>query len=184
MRINIRRGMEANTLFPGYTNPNMLKDGVYTQENPYVLHTNSRDGFVHIHELGSVMIKRGQTYTYQFCSDGSLGYVKEAALPNKCFNSFIINGVDSVYFYCDKHNVLLSPRLFWYSWTFTWPYDDLWPAYVRVGTWSDGTIYNTIKFWDFKLELGSIATAPNYLTGGAEYRLISLCALTTERRVA
>ena len=141
------------------SNPNLFGGNIeqYTKENPYVLRKKIADGYVILTKYPA-SIKSGCTYTLQLKSDGILS---NSTVGNyNTHKDFVVYVTDGNIHYYRLFNLQEQTRELSngaHVFTFEWYRTDV-VAYLRVGTFSDGTTENVIKFWDIKLEEGSQQT--------------------------
>lgn len=140
-------------------NPNLFCGGIekYTEENPYVLRGKDMD-YYHVLVGFPANLKNGCTYTLQLKSDGILSNsVIGHYNTHKDFVLYMTDNQTHYYLRFNLQNQTMELGNGAHVFTFVWDKPDV-VAYVRVGTFSDGVIENVIKFWDFKIEEGSIPT--------------------------
>ncbi|AHC94237.1 tail-host specificity protein [Lactococcus phage phiL47] len=128
-----------------YPNLNLLEGSKkYTKNNPFIASSSATDGAIQVQDVFVNNLKAG-TYTMSAKSDAP--WTNHDASDKK------------------------GKVGLWLISTTTWEYINLGNTvpktikvtkdgryFVRVNTYSNGTDIETHKFWDFKLELGSIAT--------------------------
>lgn len=140
-------------------NLNLFGGGIekYTEENPYVLRGKHVDCYRALTQHPA-SLKSGCTYTLQLKSDGilsnsSIGHYN----THKDFVLYMTDDHTHYYLPFRLKNQTMELGNGAHVFTFVWDKPDC-VAYPRVGTFSDGTTENVIKFWDFKLEEGGQQT--------------------------
>lgn len=129
---------------------NLLNGVIDFRQPTPLLHTSKdKDGYFYYRGVTSELLEAGKKYTLQLKSDGVLarGHEKQG---DKSFTVWL----------CGKSDNLLFTSANMGSecvWTFTCPTTDHYQ--LRLNSYSDGVKYESIKFWDIKLEEGNIATS-------------------------
>lgn len=128
---------------------NLLNGVIDFRQSTPLLHTSKdKDGYFYYRSVETEQLIAGKKYTLQIKSDGFLarGHEKQG---DKSFTVWL----------CGKSDNLLFTSANSVSdcvWTFTCPTTDHYQ--LRLNSYSDGVKYESIKFWDIKLEEGNIAT--------------------------
>lgn len=128
---------------------NLLNGVIDFRQSTPLLHTSKdKDGYFYYRGVTSELLEAGMKYTLQLKSDGVLarGHEKQG---DKSFAVWL----------CGKSDNLLFTSANSVSdcvWTFTCPTTDHYQ--LRLNSYSDGVVYESIKFWDIKLEEGNIVT--------------------------
>lgn len=127
-----------------------LLNGVIDFRKPTpLLHTSKdKDGYIYYRGVTSELLEAGKKYTVQLKSDGVLarGHEKQG---DKSFTVWLCGKSDNLLFTSSN---MESDCV----WTFTCPTSDHY--ILRLNSYSDGVKYESIKFWDIKVEEGNIAT--------------------------
>ena len=114
-----------------------------------LLHTSKdKDGYFYYRGVTSELLEAGKKYTLQLKSDGVLARGQERQ-GNKSFTVWLCGKSDNLLFTSSNS---VSDCV----WTFTCPTTDHYQ--LRLNSYSDGVKYESIKFWDIKVEEGNIAT--------------------------
>ncbi len=129
-----------------YPNLNQLNGSrIYSKSNPYVLTGNSVDTYVHLRDV-TANLKAG-TYTLSAKTDGVWVNHRSTNNPNdKGACLWLVSSENDI-------NISLGNTV---PQTINVPKDGTYC--IRVNLYSDGTTNVSRKFWDFKLDSGSIAT--------------------------
>lgn len=128
---------------------NLLNGVIDFRQPTPLLHTSKdKDGYFYYRGVTSELLEAGKKYTLQLKSDGVLAR-EHKGQGNKSFTVWL----------CGKSDNLLFTSANSVSdcvWTFTCPTTDHYQ--LRLNSYSDGVKYESIKYWDIKLEEGNIAT--------------------------
>nr|DAP35656.1 MAG TPA: hypothetical protein [Caudoviricetes sp.] len=128
---------------------NLLNGVIDFRQPTPLLHTSKdKDGYFYYRGVETEQLVAGKKYTLQLKSDGHLssGHSGET---DKSFTVWL----------CGKSDNLLFTSANSVSdcvWTFTCPTTDHY--ILRLNSYSNGVKYESIKFWDIKVEEGNIAT--------------------------
>ena len=129
---------------------NLLNGVIDFRQPTPLLHTSKdKDGYFYYRGVTSELLEAGKKYTLQLKSDGVLAREHKEGQGNKSFTVWL----------CGKSDNLLFTSANSVSdcvWTFTCPTTDKYQ--LRLNSYSDGVKYESIKFWDIKLEEGNLAT--------------------------
>lgn len=128
---------------------NLLNGVIDFRQPTPLLHTSKdKDGYIYYRGVTSELLEAGKKYTLQLKSDGVLarGHEKQG---DKSFTVWLCGKSDNLLFTSSNS---VSDCV----WTFTCPTTDHYQ--LRLNSYSDGVKYESIKFWDIKLEEGNIAT--------------------------
>lgn len=128
---------------------NLLNGVIDFRQSTPLLHTSKdKDGYFYYRSIETELLTAGKKYTLQLKSDGVLARGHER-LGDKSFTVWL----------CGKSDNLLFTSANSVSdcvWTFTCPTTDHYQ--LRLNSYSDGVVYESIKFWDIKLEEGNIVS--------------------------
>lgn len=128
---------------------NLLNGVIDFRQPTPLLHTSKdKDGYNYYRGVTSELLEAGKKYTLQIKSDGVLAR-EHKGQGNKSFTVWL----------CGKSDNLLFTSANSVSdcvWTFTCPTTDHYQ--LRLNSYSDGVVYESIKFWDIKLEEGNIVS--------------------------
>lgn len=128
---------------------NLLNGVIDFRQPTPLLHTSKdKDGYIYYRGVSSELLEAGKKYTLQLKSDGVLarGHEKQG---DKSFTVWLCGKSDNLLFTSENAE---SDCV----WTFTCPTTDHY--ILRLNSYSDGVVYESIKFWDIKVEEGNIAT--------------------------
>lgn len=128
-----------------------LLNGVidFRQLTPLLQTSKNRDGWIYYRSVVSEQLIAGKTYTLQLKSDGVLArdHVREG---ERSYTVWLCGKTDNLVF--TSSNKVGDDCV----WTFTCPTTDTYQ--LRLNSYGDGTNYESIKFWDIKLEEGNIVS--------------------------
>lgn len=128
---------------------NLLNGVIDFRQPTPLLHTSKdKDGYIYYRGVTSELLEAGKKYTLQIKSDGVLARGHERQ-GDKSFTVWLCGKSDNLLFTSENAE---SDCV----WTFTCPTTDHYQ--LRLNSYSDGVVYESIKFWDIKLEEGNIAT--------------------------
>lgn len=128
---------------------NLLNGVIDFRQSTPLLHTSKdKDGYFYYRGVTSELLEAGKKYTLQLKSDGFLARGHERQ-GDKSFTVWLCGKSDNLLFTSENAE---SDCV----WTFTCPTTDHYQ--LRLNSYSDGVVYESIKFWDIKLEEGNIAT--------------------------
>lgn len=128
---------------------NLLNGVIDFRQPTPLLHTSKdKDGYFYYRGVTSELLEAGKKYTLQIMSDGRLARGHERQ-GDKSFTVWLCGKSDNLLFTSSNS---VSDCV----WTFTCPTTDKYN--LRLNSYSDGVKYESIKFWDIKLEEGNIAT--------------------------
>lgn len=128
---------------------NLLNGVIDFRQSTPLLHTSKdKDGYFYYRGVESELLEAGKKYTLQLKSDGVLarGHEKQG---DKSFTVWLCGKSDNLLFTSENAESECV-------WTFTCPTTDHY--ILRLNSYSNGVVYESIKFWDIKLEEGNIAT--------------------------
>lgn len=128
---------------------NLLNGVIDFRQPTPLLHTSKdKDGYIYYRGVTSELLEAGKKYTLQIKSDGVLarGHEKQG---DKSFTVWLCGKSDNLLFTSENAESECV-------WTFTCPTSDHY--ILRLNSYSNGVVYESIKFWDIKLEEGNIAT--------------------------
>lgn len=129
---------------------NLLNGVIDFRQLTPLLHTSkNRDGWIYYRSVVSEQLIAGKTYTLQLKSDGVLAR-DHTGEGEKSYTVWLCGKTDNLVF--TSSNKVGDDCV----WTFTCPTTDTYQ--LRLNSYGDGTNYESIKFWDIKLEEGNIAT--------------------------
>ena len=128
---------------------NLLNGVIDFRQPTSLLHTSKdKDGYFYYRGVTSELLEAGKKYTLQLKSDGVLAREHERQ-GDKSFTVWLCGKSDNLLFTSSNS---VSDCV----WTFTCPTTDKYN--LRLNSYSDGVVYESIKFWDIKLEEGNLAT--------------------------
>lgn len=128
---------------------NLLNGVIDFRQPTPLLHTSKdKDGYIYYRGVTSELLEAGKKYTLQIKSDGVLARGHERQ-GDKSFTVWLCGKSDNLLFTSENAE---SDCV----WAFTCPTTDHY--ILRLNSYSDGVKYESIKFWDIKLEEGNIAT--------------------------
>lgn len=129
---------------------NLLNGVIDFRQSTPLLHTSKdKDGYFYYRGVTSELLEAGKKYTLQLKSDGVLAREHKEGQGSKSFTVWLCGKSDNLLFTSENAE---SDCV----WTFTCPTTDHYQ--LRLNSYSDGVKYESIKFWDIKLEEGNIAT--------------------------
>lgn len=129
---------------------NLLNGVIDFRQPTPLLHTSKdKDGYFYYRGVTSELLEAGKKYTLQIKSDGVLAREHKEGQGNKSFTVWLCGKSDNLLFTSSN---MVSDCV----WTFTCPTTDHY--ILRLNSYSNGVVYESIKFWDIKLEEGNIAT--------------------------
>ena len=129
---------------------NLLNGVIDFRQPTPLLHTSKdKDGYFYYRGVTSELLEAGKKYTLQIMSDGVLAREHKEGQGNKSFTVWLCGKSDNLLFTSSN---MVSDCV----WTFTCPTTDHY--ILRLNSYSNGVVYESIKFWDIKLEEGNIAT--------------------------
>nr|DAM93119.1 MAG TPA: hypothetical protein [Caudoviricetes sp.] len=129
---------------------NLLNGVIDFRQPTPLLHTSKdKDGYFYYRGVTSELLTAGKKYTLKLMSDGVLAREHKEGQGNKSFTVWLCGKSDNLLFTSSN---MESDCV----WTFTCPTSDHYQ--LRLNSYSDGVKYESIKFWDIKLEEGNIAT--------------------------
>nr|DAW55660.1 MAG TPA: hypothetical protein [Caudoviricetes sp.] len=128
---------------------NLLNGVIDFRQPTPLLHTSKdKDGYIYYRGVTSELLEAGKKYTLQLKSDGVLARGHERQ-GDKSFTVWLCGKSDNLLFTSSNMESNCV-------WTFTCPTTDHYILWLN--SYSDGVVYESIKFWDIKLEEGNIAT--------------------------
>lgn len=128
---------------------NLLNGVIDFRQPTPLLHTSKDiDGYFYYRGVTSELLEAGKKYTLQLKSDGVLARGHERQ-GDKSFTVWLCGKSDNLLFTSSNMESNCV-------WTFTCPTTDHY--ILRLNSYSDGVKYESIKFWDIKVEEGTIAT--------------------------
>lgn len=128
---------------------NLLNGVIDFRQPTPLLHTSKdKDGYFYYRSIETEQLIAGKKYTLQLMSDGFLARGHERQ-GDKSFTVWLCGKSDNLLF--TSANSVGDC-----VWTFTCPTTDKYQ--LRLNSYSDGVKYESIKFWDIKVEEGTIAT--------------------------
>ena len=128
---------------------NLLNGVIDFRQPTPLLHTSKdKDGYFYYRSIETEQLIAGKKYTLQLKSDGVLAR-EHKGQGTKSFTVWLCGKSDNLLFTSENAE---SDCV----WTFTCPTTDHYQ--LRLNSYSDGVKYESIKFWDIKLEEGNIAT--------------------------
>lgn len=129
---------------------NLLNSVIDFRQSTPLLHTSKdKDGYIYYRGVTSELLEAGKKYTLQIKSDGVLAREHKEGQGNKSFTVWLCGKSDNLLFTSENAE---SDCV----WTFTCPTTDHYQ--LRLNSYSDGVKYESIKFWDIKLEEGNIVS--------------------------
>ena len=128
---------------------NLLNGVIDFRQPTPLLHTSKdKDGYFYYRGVTTELLA-GKKYTLQIKSDGLLAREHKEGQGNKSFTVWLCGKSDNLLFTSENAE---SDCV----WTFTCPTTDHYT--LRLNSYSDGVKYESIKFWDIKLEEGNIVS--------------------------
>lgn len=128
---------------------NLLNGVIDFRQSTPLLHTSKdKDGYFYYRGVESEILTAGKKYTLQLKSDGVLARGHERQ-GDKSFTVWLCGKSDNLLFTSENAE---SDCV----WTFTCPTTDHYQ--LRLNSYSDGVKYESIKFWDIKVEEGNTVT--------------------------
>lgn len=128
---------------------NLLNGVIDFRQPTPLLHTSKdKDGYIYYRGVTTELLEAGKKYTLQIKSDGVLARGHERQ-GDKSFTVWLCGKSDNLLFTSENAESECV-------WTFTCPTSDHY--ILRLNSYSNGVVYESIKFWDIKLEEGNIAT--------------------------
>lgn len=128
---------------------NLLNGVIDFRQPTPLLHTSKdKDGYIYYRGVTTELLEAGMKYTLQIKSDGVLARGHERQ-GDKSFTVWLCGKSDNLLF--TSANSVGDC-----VWTFTCPTTDHY--ILRLNSYSDGVKYESIKFWDIKLEEGNIVS--------------------------
>lgn len=128
---------------------NLLNGVIDFRQSTPLLHTSKdKDGYFYYRGVESELLEAGKKYTLQLKSDGVLAR-EHKGQGNKMFTVWLCGKSDNLLF--TSANSVGDC-----VWTFTCPTTDKY--ILRLNSYSDGVKYESIKFWDIKVEEGNTVT--------------------------
>lgn len=129
---------------------NLLNGVIDFRQPTPLLHTSKdKDGYIYYRGVTTELLEAGKKYTLQLKSDGVLAREHKEGQGSKSFTVWLCGKSDNLLFTSSN---MVSDCV----WTFTCPTTDHYQ--LRLNSYSDGVKYESIKFWDIKVEEGNIAT--------------------------
>ena len=129
---------------------NLLNGVIDFRQPTPLLHTSKdKDGYIYYRGVTSELLEAGKKYTLNLKSDGILARGHERQ-GDKSFTVWLCGKSDNLLFTSENAE---SDCV----WTFTCPTTDHYT--LRLNSYSNGVVYESIKFWDIKLEEGNIVTS-------------------------
>lgn len=128
---------------------NLLNGVIDFRQSTPLLHTSKdKDGYFYYRGVESELLEAGKKYTLQLKSDGVLARGHERQ-GDKSFTVWLCGKSDNLLFTSSN---MVSDCV----WTFTCPTTDHY--ILRLNSYSDGVKYESIKYWDIKVEEGNTVT--------------------------
>lgn len=128
---------------------NLLNGVIDFRQPTPLLHTSKdKDGYFYYRGVTTELLEAGKKYTLQLKSDGVLAR-EHKRQGDKSFTVWLCGKSDNLLFTSENAE---SDCV----WTFTCPTTDHYQ--LRLNSYSDGVKYESIKFWDIKLEEGNIVS--------------------------
>lgn len=129
---------------------NLLNGVIDFRQPTPLLHTSKdKDGYFYYRGVTTEQLDAGKKYTLQLKSDGVLAREHKEGQGSKSFTVWLCGKSDNLLFTSENAE---SDCV----WTFTCPTTDHYQ--LRLNSYSDGVKYESIKFWDIKLEEGNIVS--------------------------
>lgn len=129
---------------------NLLNGVIDFRQPTPLLHTSKdKDGYFYYRGVTSELLEAGKKYTLQLKSDGVLAREHKEGQGSKSFTVWLCGKSDNLLFTSENAE---SDCV----WTFTCPTTDHY--ILRLNSYSDGVKYESIKYWDIKLEEGNIVS--------------------------
>lgn len=162
MRVNIRKSMMQMNSVPAIApHPNMVKDGLYTKENPYVYAQSVPKVVIRLTDLGSFNLANDTYYTLQLRTDGIIN-----GAGNGHIGIQITDEWNYMYISFDEERHIYSNGA--HVWTFKINNDRSFVKYIAIANLNTKWETVEVKIWDVKLELGDTPTHLAYLSGGGQ----------------
>jgi len=128
---------------------NLLNGVIDFRQPTPLLHTSKdKDGYFYYRSIETEQLLAGKKYTLQIKSDGFLARGHERQ-GDKSFTVWLCGKTDNLLFTSANS---VSDCV----WTFTCPTTDKY--ILRLNSYSDGVKYESLKFWDIKVEEGNTVT--------------------------
>lgn len=128
---------------------NLLNGVIDFRQSTPLLHTSKdKDGYFYYRGVETELLEAGKKYTLQIKSDGLLAREHERQ-GDKSFTVWLCGKSDNLLFTSAN---MVSDCV----WTFTCPTTDKY--ILRLNSYSDGVKYESLKFWDIKVEEGNTVT--------------------------
>lgn len=128
---------------------NLLNGVIDFRQSTPLLHTSKdKDGYFYYRSIETEQLVAGKKYTLQLKSDGVLAR-EHKGQGDKSFTVWLCGKSDNLLFTSAN---MVSDCV----WTFTCPTTDKY--ILRLNSYSDGVKYESIKFWDIKVEEGNTVT--------------------------
>lgn len=128
---------------------NLLNGVIDFRQSTPLLHTSKdKDGYFYYRSIETEQLVAGKKYTLQLKSDGVLAR-EHKGQGNKSFTVWLCGKSDNLLFTSAN---MVSDCV----WTFTCPTTDKYQ--LRLNSYSDGVKYESLKFWDIKVEEGNTVT--------------------------
>lgn len=128
---------------------NLLNGVIDFRQSTPLLHTSKdKDGYFYYRSVETELLA-GKKYTLQLKSDGVLAREHKEGQGSKSFTVWLCGKSDNLLF--TSANSVDNC-----VWTFTCPTTDKYQ--LRLNSYSDGVKYESIKFWDIKVEEGNTVT--------------------------
>lgn len=128
---------------------NLLNGVIDFRQPTPLLHTSKdKDGYFYYRSIETEQLVAGKKYTLQLKSDGVLAR-EHKGQGSKSFTVWLCGKSDNLLFTSAN---MVSDCV----WTFTCPTTDHYQ--LRLNSYSDGVKYESLKYWDIKVEEGNIAT--------------------------
>lgn len=128
---------------------NLLNGVIDFRQSTPLLHTSKdKDGYFYYRSIETEQLLAGKKYTLQLKSDGVLAR-EHKGQGDKSFTVWLCGKSDNLLFTSAN---MVSDCV----WTFTCPTTDHY--ILRLNSYSDGVKYESLKFWDIKVEEGNTVT--------------------------
>ncbi len=128
---------------------NLLNGVIDFRQSTPLLHTSKdKDGYFYYRSIETEQLVAGKKYTLKIKSDGVLAR-EHKGQGEKSFTVWLCGKSDNLLFTSSN---MVSDCV----WTFTCPTTDKY--ILRLNSYSDGVKYESIKFWDIKVEEGNTVT--------------------------
>lgn len=129
---------------------NLLNGVIDFRQSTPLLHTSKDiDGYFYYRSIETEQLEAGKKYTLQLKSDGRIAREHKEGQGTKSFTVWLCGKSDNLLFTSSN---MVSDCV----WTFTCPTTDKYQ--LRLNSYSDGVKYESIKFWDIKVEEGNTVT--------------------------